>query len=483
MNRQEDIFAVTLVSYPALDYDGPGWSPDNGPVAAEDYYKLFYITIRNGMPRYLTETELLKYDLEIPFKTILQKPWHRSDIDWTGTALTKYPSEDVVDYFDNCQTVAYLAELYISSLSERFYELPGGLQLRLFTTRSAVLAETGHDRKITYYNSTDSWVDVIEGFTYNSTYNDPLESGYASWEEPPGPNVVHAQGTTYKYLWRSYSKEIYPQWILDKYYDVPIEEYHDVREEYVTFQQSDLPWSPPGVGWYTIHWARDINSWPTTKTCPQDKNNLHEVQYDTLETIDNFYTTEKPNEIATDVIAKGLPYGAIGGNYLDQATGPVDILYDVVNLFIENTRIEKYEDHFKIYIEYGGGAPRAVPEDENDLKYIDTITSQNKWDSRIHGQHLKIDFNGAIEILYEGADIEFPDDENEYIIYDTNLGINKLPLKSFKYVNVGQATSEQGWTRFDEMLDEQTIDWVEKGITVRKSSRIGYSRLLKKVGS
>jgi hypothetical protein len=371
-------------------------------ITPEDYYRIFYLKVKNGFPSELVNVDS-NYSLEIPFNTLLQRTWIHPEYYDHGTE--KYDLHP--DFWNQCRSKAYFATYAQKGSFETFHiKLSTGQEIRLENTMYSVLLTSGKESKKVYHNISDSWIDVALWLHVDEGLMGEGEHAYETWR---------------------------------------------------VYGNTPDPWDAPSIiknhygNWPPISILESENYY--LKICEHLTSHPHgSIQYDTVESIDDIHTSGSP--IETSIV----PFKGTLSGYLYE--GPLElneIAFDIVSTSFKNFRIERYDTYFTFYLSYGDGEPSWSSE------FLDYITDQNKWDSKVYGITFNLLLDGSIEIISQISNYEFPFEENDQIIFDNNLDINRLGTKGFSETNIENLLSPAGIIEYQRIYDEIIADWVAEG--------------------
>ena len=217
------------------------------------------------------------------------------------------------------------------------------------------------------------------------------------------------------------------------------------------------PWDAPS--WI----SNQFNEWPLTgsynlRICYHlSSNSYGSIQDENINTVDDIYRTTVPNEIHP------LPVKGIWAGFVYDINEYNEYVYDNVCCQFKKIRIEKYIDYHRFYVSYGDGAPEGLTGSGGILH---TITQQNKWESQGFGITFDLMPDSTIYIIEQGGSYNFPVEWNEYIVYDTELEINKLSSRAIIPTNIFSLLTAAGLTELERIYNEVIADWLTQGWTL-----------------
>ena len=452
----------------------------------ENYYKILYLKVQNGLPVvipfHIEDPTILQLPLkmETPFQTALHKKWLRStELDPVFTPRYETPPE-----FVNCRSDWYLAELHDPPYTEQLITLTNALQIRIHTTAHNFLLESNSQLVKFSYNVSDNWSRVRYCFRtiYESyePHEDPEDQDLEEGEV--GETIIYEFDVTETVdTWIAWGdppdiEGHMPQQLKDAYDRHP--EWSFPRQDYSIIRETEEVWIEWQQEWHTSYGFEYHFSW-WLETCDKDGDGIEyqhdyadgygEVSYDTLETIDDFYTESKPNETAVGPIMEESQPNWYRLGY--------PIYYNMISLQIKEYRIEKYIDYYEVYLKYGEGKPTFESDRTN------AIEARNKFDERAYCIHFTLNLSGVITIVEKGPtpQVVFPQEENDQVILDTVLNINRIPARNTPSQYIEAYLTDNGRTELERLKNEALADWVADGRSLQFVNTASYNLLNRRI--
>jgi hypothetical protein len=376
-------------------------NPGVCPVDPSENFAHFYIEVKNGFP-YLMQEDFANQQLVLddPFRLTKCRAWQRSH---------NIGSPNDPDFWDNCESDDYLlAYSQISPANVFNFILPNSQQVIIQISPTGVYSITAQDNDIQYLNMSDSWVDS----SLWQRVRDTSESPWSNWSFEDEWRVYGTYGAD---PWDA------PPHIQSRYHTWPPEDDDDIKYKLETCEHFE------GHEAGTVNYD-NVNEWD-----------------------DNYRSSDAGLKEVASLASKG-PWSQL----YYQTENYVEFVHDIVDPEFKQIRIEKVDDYWRIYMGFGDGAAVNLTSD-----FIKLITEKDAWDSRLWAYVIDIFADGTITVVDFGTGVSWPEFDTEFVLYDTELEINR-GLK-IQPSSIGEVLSTEGQVEYEIIADAQKDQFRDQG--------------------